>query len=152
MNLSQELDAQGERRGGLEPGSAGGLNRLTAAVDAAAGAVHHFDEVIAVLVDAHAMEDFLQTLVGTVHDADMHVVGLAAERLDGHRDRRFNDGVVVAADDFNVGLVEFLAGEREVGGAERRFHNAAGAAENRAGTGINLERSTFAGPRRDREP
>lgn len=59
------------------------------------------------------MEDFLETLVGAVDNADADVDGLAALGLDGNGDRGFNDGVVVAADDFDVGVLELFAGEDE---------------------------------------
>ena len=90
------------------------------------------------------MEDFLETLVGAVDNADADVDGLAALGLDGNGDRGFNDGVVVAADDFDVGVLELFAGEDEVGRTQGSFHNAAGNAEDRAGAGVDFERAAFA--------
>ena len=67
----------------MEPRRTSGLDRLTAAVDAAARTVHHFNEVIAVLVDAHAVEHFFQALISAVDDANADIELLAAESLMG---------------------------------------------------------------------
>lgn len=128
----------------MQPGRTGGLDGLTAAVDTTAGAVHDFDEVIAVLVDADAVEDLLETLIGAIDDTDTHVEGLSAECLDGHRDRSLDNGVIVAADDFDVGVLELFTGKGEVGRTKRRFHHAAGNTKDRAGTRIDLKRTAFA--------
>ena len=144
---SRKLDAQRQGGGRMEPGRAGGLNRLTAAVDATARAVHDFDEVVTVLVDADAVENFLEALIRTVDDTDADFEGLAAECLDGHGDGRFDDGVVVAADNRDVAVLEVFAGKSEVGRTQSSFHHAARAAEDRAGARIHFERTAFAGLR-----
>ena len=90
------------------------------------------------------MEHFSDTLIAAVDDTNADFKNLAAEFLNGNGDCGFNNRVVVAANDFDVLVIEFLAGEGKVGGAQRRFHHAAGASEDRAGARIDLKRMCFA--------
>ena len=72
------------------------------------------------------------------------VIIKGSRRLSDNGDCGFNNRVVVAANDLNVLVIEFLASEGKVGGAQRRFHHAAGAAEDRASARIDLKRMCFA--------
>lgn len=100
--------------------------------------------MVAVLIDANTVEHFSDTLIASIDDTNADFKNLAAEFLNGNGDCGFNNRVVVAANDFDVLVIEFLAGEGKVGGAQRRFHHAAGASEDRAGARIDLKRMCFA--------
>ena len=63
---------------------------LTAAVDAAARAVHHFDEVPAILVFVDDLHDILQILKGAVNDSNAKFENLAALSLQRNRHSSFN--------------------------------------------------------------
>ena len=131
----------------MEPSCTGGLNRLTTAVDATARAIHHFNEVITVLVDTHTVENFFQPLISAVDNADADIKLLTTERFDRHRDRGFNDGVVIATDDFNVGVLKFFTRKCEISRTKCGFHHAARATKDCAGTCVNFKRLALTGLR-----
>ena len=103
---------------------------LAAAVDAAARTAHDLHEMILLL----AVLDHLQQLVGILKaagDSDAH--GGAADIIFGLLDIRHT------ADSREFGIVDRLAGDLLHNGTQRRFHHAAGDAEDMAGAGGNAE-------------
>ena len=102
------------------------LDRLTAAVDAAAGAAHDLDEVIV----GSAVLDLLHNRVGVCKSADYADLYLHA--VDGVGSFLYSVG---AANLGEVEALELLAGELLNGGSQRRFHNAACCAEDNGRAG-----------------
>ena len=127
---------------GVETGGTRGAHfvrreaRLTAAADTAAAARHDFDEVVARL-DAvlDIFTDFVQHLLDVAHLVGDGDVDLRALDID----RRGLDAVHTTdrAELDRRRLI--LLGDEAVGRAKSRFHNAAGDAEDRAGTGVGAE-------------
>ena len=100
--------------------------RLAAAVDAAAGASHDFDE----LIRAFAFSDLVHKNFCVLHS----VCNSETENLAVDFDLGFFDAVK-SADGSESNCAVFLAGENVVNGSESRFHNAAGYAEDYACAG-----------------
>ena len=108
-------------------GKENGANvRLAAAVDAAAGASHDFDE----LIRAFAFSDLVHKNFCVLHS----VRNSETEDLAVDFDLGFFDAVK-SADGSESNCAVFLAGENVVNGSESRFHNAAGYAEDNACAG-----------------
>ena len=108
-------------------GKENGANvRLAAAVDAAAGASHDFDE----LIRAFAFSDLVHKNFCVLHS----VCNSETENLAVDFDLGFFDAVK-SADGSESNCAVFLAGENVVNGSESRFHNAAGYAEDNACAG-----------------
>ena len=108
-------------------GKENGANvRLAAAVDAAAGASHDFDE----LIRAFAFSDLVHKNFCVLHS----VCNSETENLAVDFDLGFFDAVK-SADGSESNCAVFLAGENVVNGSESRFHNAAGYAEDYACAG-----------------
>ena len=100
--------------------------RLAAAVDAAAGAAHDFDE----LIGAFAFADLIHKNFCVLHA----VCNSEAENLAVDFDLGFFDAVE-AADGGKCDCAVFFAGEYVVNSSESCFHNAAGYAEDDACAG-----------------
>jgi len=107
------------------------LYRLAAAVDAAAGAAHDLYEVVV----GGAVFDLLHNSVGVCESADYADLYLHA--VDGVGRFLYALG---AANLGEVEALELLAGELFYGGSQRRFHNAAGCAEDDCRAGGIAER------------
>ena len=106
--------------------------RLSAAADAAAGTGHHFDEM---QIGSLAAFDPFQQFFGVTEsvddrDADIHAVDVQMGFLDP----------VETANGFHGEIRKFLAGQQEIRGSNRRFHDAAACAENLARRRPNAER------------
>ncbi len=118
---SAEVDCVADRRG---------LEGLTAAVHAAAGARHDFDEIDFFFTVLDFGEEFIGVL-GAACDGnlDFHIAELVGRALDGSG----------AADVVEIELFEGLAEDDFRRGSESGFHNAAGSAEDCASAGADVE-------------
>ena len=80
---------------------------------------------------------------GTVDNTDADFKDLAAEFLNGHRNRGFDDRIGMTANDLDVRILKFFAREHEVGRTQSGFHHTTRSTEDRAGTGVDFHRGTF---------
>ena len=104
---------------------AGGLCRLSASVDASAGARHDLDEVVTCLAVLHLCQDLSGVLQsGGCHNAD----GVARDGICG-----FLDALVGSADFHEIGLLQLLAGEGLGCRSQSGLHDSAGSSEDVCG-------------------